>query len=156
MDTVQLAYILVTLVSLWKPFLPYFKGVEEVNREGIKEWPSGTSCNSFPCLLIGFFFSVLLTCYFKVNFRNRRVLWQSSFYVLPTVCVLIGFITCLTGDYYFDDSYDEDSDNVQWISAINIELFIKSRLWKVVQRIAEFVSGEFNYLVRSKFSDQKY
>ncbi|PIK54879.1 hypothetical protein BSL78_08216 [Apostichopus japonicus] len=45
------------------------------------------------------------------------------------------------GDYYFDDSYDEDSDNVQWISAINIELFIKSRLWKVVQRIAEFVSG---------------
>lgn len=45
------------------------------------------------------------------------------------------------GEYYFDDSLDEGNDNVQWISALNIEPFTQTRLWKTVQKVAKFVSG---------------
>ncbi|XP_028394289.1 uncharacterized protein LOC114518487 isoform X2 [Dendronephthya gigantea] len=45
------------------------------------------------------------------------------------------------GVYYYDDSYDEESDNVQWIAAFNVDEYVQSRMWGITREIAEFVSG---------------
>ena len=41
------------------------------------------------------------------------------------------------GTYYYDDSDegDSDSDNVQWIAGFEINDYIKSRLWNVMQQV---------------------
>ena len=42
------------------------------------------------------------------------------------------------GTYYYDDSDegDDDSDNVQWIAGFEIDAYIKSRLWNVMQQVS--------------------
>ncbi|XP_067048677.1 uncharacterized protein [Acropora muricata] len=47
------------------------------------------------------------------------------------------------GTYYYDDSDegDSDSDNVQWIAGFEINDYIKSRLWNVMQQTLEHISG---------------
>ena len=39
------------------------------------------------------------------------------------------------GVYYYDDSYDNESDNVQWIAGFKIDHYIKSNLWKITQEV---------------------
>ncbi|EDO45046.1 predicted protein [Nematostella vectensis] len=45
------------------------------------------------------------------------------------------------GVYYFDDSDDNESDNVQWIAGFNIDNYLKSRFWNITHRVATHVSG---------------
>lgn len=42
------------------------------------------------------------------------------------------------GTYYYDDSDegDDDSDNVQWIAGFEIDAYIKSRLWNIMQQVS--------------------
>ncbi len=35
------------------------------------------------------------------------------------------------GVYYYDDSYDEDSDNVQWIAGFDVDKYVQSRMWRI-------------------------
>ena len=41
------------------------------------------------------------------------------------------------GTYYYDDSDegDDDNDNVQWIAGFEINDYIKSRLWNIMQQV---------------------
>ena len=43
------------------------------------------------------------------------------------------------GTYYYDDSDegDNDSDNVQWIAGFEINDYIQSRLWNIMQQVSE-------------------
>ena len=43
------------------------------------------------------------------------------------------------GTYYYDDSDegDNDSDNVQWIAGFEINDYIQSRLWNIMQQVCE-------------------
>lgn len=43
------------------------------------------------------------------------------------------------GTYYYDDSDegDNDSDNVQWIVGFEINDYIQSRLWNIMQQVCE-------------------
>ncbi|XP_038078871.1 uncharacterized protein LOC119746140 [Patiria miniata] len=45
------------------------------------------------------------------------------------------------GNYFFDDSIDSDSDNVQWIAGFNIDDFVQSRMWNITRQVARYVSG---------------
>jgi len=45
------------------------------------------------------------------------------------------------GTYFYDDSIDEESDNVQWIAGLDMPLFLKSPYWKIISAVAKFVSG---------------
>eukprot|EP00794_Sanderia_malayensis_P015297 gene15297-16874_t len=45
------------------------------------------------------------------------------------------------GTYYYDDSIDQDSDNVQWIAGLDMPDYLKSPYWKVIQAVATFVTG---------------
>ncbi|XP_033125447.1 uncharacterized protein LOC117123576 [Anneissia japonica] len=46
------------------------------------------------------------------------------------------------GDFYYDDSFDFDSDNVVWIAAFSVDGFVRSRMWPIVQQVASFSSGK--------------
>ncbi|XP_066295870.1 uncharacterized protein [Branchiostoma lanceolatum] len=46
------------------------------------------------------------------------------------------------GQYYFDDSIDLDSDNVQWIAGFPVESFVKSKMWNITSQVIEHVSGK--------------
>ena len=43
------------------------------------------------------------------------------------------------GTYYYDDSDegDNDSDNVQWIAGFEINHYIQSRLWNIMQQVGQ-------------------
>lgn len=47
------------------------------------------------------------------------------------------------GTYYYDDSDegDDDSDNVQWIAGFEIDAYIKSRLWNIMQQTLKHITG---------------
>ncbi|XP_030842505.1 uncharacterized protein LOC753783 isoform X2 [Strongylocentrotus purpuratus] len=45
------------------------------------------------------------------------------------------------GKFYFDDSLDLDSDNVQWIAGFPIDSYVQGKMWTATQKVAEFVSG---------------
>ena len=49
------------------------------------------------------------------------------------------------GTYFYDDSIDEESDNVQWIAGLDMPLYLKSPYWKIIHavRCLFFVKGEF-------------
>lgn len=40
------------------------------------------------------------------------------------------------GVYYYDDSYDEESDNVQWIAAFNVDEYVRSRMWGITREVS--------------------
>ena len=40
------------------------------------------------------------------------------------------------GVYYYDDSYDEESDNVQWIAGFEVDDYIKSNMWNTTQQVS--------------------
>ncbi|XP_031560412.1 uncharacterized protein LOC116296526 [Actinia tenebrosa] len=42
----------------------------------------------------------------------------------------------------YDESADTEHDNVSWIAPIKVSKFIKSRLWKTVNRTVEYLSGK--------------
>lgn len=46
------------------------------------------------------------------------------------------------GRYFFDDSLDVSSDNVQWIAGFNVERFVESRFWPVIRKMAAYISGK--------------
>ena len=39
------------------------------------------------------------------------------------------------GVYYYDDSYDEESDNVQWIAAFDVDKYVQSRMWGITREV---------------------
>lgn len=39
------------------------------------------------------------------------------------------------GQYYYDDSEVEDSDNVQWIAGFSIDSYVQSRLWNITHKV---------------------
>ena len=39
------------------------------------------------------------------------------------------------GTYYYDDSEDEDSDNVQWIAGFTVDSYIRSRMWNITHQV---------------------
>ena len=43
------------------------------------------------------------------------------------------------GTYYYDDSEDSTSDNVQWIAGFPINSYIKSRLWNITHQVNCFI-----------------
>ena len=43
------------------------------------------------------------------------------------------------GKYYYDDSIDEHSDNVQWIAGFDLDEFIGSPYWAVVKKVSKYV-----------------
>jgi Rps23 Pro-64 3,4-dihydroxylase Tpa1-like proline 4-hydroxylase len=45
------------------------------------------------------------------------------------------------GRYYYDDSLDHDSDNVQWISGYKVDAFVSTKFWGIVHQVATYVSG---------------
>ncbi|XP_054768909.2 uncharacterized protein LOC129276552 [Lytechinus pictus] len=45
------------------------------------------------------------------------------------------------GTFYYDDSLDLDSDNVQWIAGFPIESYVQGKMWTPTQKVAEFISG---------------
>ena len=45
------------------------------------------------------------------------------------------------GRYYYDDSLDHDSDNVQWISGYEVQAFVTTKYWGIVRQVAKYVSG---------------
>ncbi|XP_071486638.1 uncharacterized protein [Diadema antillarum] len=45
------------------------------------------------------------------------------------------------GHFYFDDSLDLDSDNVQWIAGFKIDDYAGSKMWPATRKVAQFVSG---------------
>ncbi|KAI8479615.1 hypothetical protein Bbelb_426330 [Branchiostoma belcheri] len=46
------------------------------------------------------------------------------------------------GHYFFDDSIDLDSDNVQWIAGFPVESYVKSKMWNITSQVVEHVSGK--------------
>nr|CAB3263028.1 uncharacterized protein LOC100186758 [Phallusia mammillata] len=49
--------------------------------------------------------------------------------------------TVKNGKYFYDDSLDLSSDNVQWIAGFHVDNFVKSRFWPVIKQMAEYVTG---------------
>ena len=47
------------------------------------------------------------------------------------------------GSYFYDDSIDSESDNVQWIAGFLLNPYIKSPYWKIVQSVSMLVLGGF-------------
>ncbi|XP_065060932.1 uncharacterized protein LOC135688140 [Rhopilema esculentum] len=45
------------------------------------------------------------------------------------------------GTYFYDDSIDEESDNVQWIAGLDMPLYLKSPYWKIIHAVAKYASG---------------
>ncbi|XP_071945135.1 uncharacterized protein [Antedon mediterranea] len=46
------------------------------------------------------------------------------------------------GSYYYDDSFDFESDNVVWIAGFPVDEFVSTRLWPIVKQVASFSSGK--------------
>ena len=40
------------------------------------------------------------------------------------------------GTYFYDDSIDEESDNVQWIAGLDMPLYLKSPYWKIIHAVS--------------------
>ena len=40
------------------------------------------------------------------------------------------------GTYFYDDSIDEESDNVQWIAGLDMPMFLKSPYWKIIHAVS--------------------
>lgn len=41
------------------------------------------------------------------------------------------------GTYFYDDSIDEESDNVQWIAGLDMPMFLKSPYWKIIRAVSK-------------------
>ena len=39
------------------------------------------------------------------------------------------------GTYFYDDSVDSDSDNVQWVAGFHLDPYIKSPYWQIIQKV---------------------
>lgn len=39
------------------------------------------------------------------------------------------------GVYFYDDSYDKESDNVQWIAGFSVDKYVQSRMWEVTKKV---------------------
>jgi len=39
------------------------------------------------------------------------------------------------GTYFYDDSIDNESDNVQWVAGFLLDPYIKSPYWKVISKV---------------------
>ncbi len=42
------------------------------------------------------------------------------------------------GTYFYDDSIDSDSDNVQWIAGHDMYRYIESPYWKIIKAVRHF------------------
>ena len=40
------------------------------------------------------------------------------------------------GTYYYDDSIDGESDNVQWVAGFRLDPYIKSPYWKIISKVS--------------------
>lgn len=45
------------------------------------------------------------------------------------------------GTYFYDDSIDSDSDNVQWVAGFLLDPYVKSPYWKIIQKAAHESTG---------------
>ena len=45
-------------------------------------------------------------------------------------------VTLNHGVYFYDDSYDKDSDNVQWIAAFDVDKYVLSRMWGITRDVS--------------------
>ncbi|XP_057303752.1 uncharacterized protein LOC130641105 [Hydractinia symbiolongicarpus] len=48
------------------------------------------------------------------------------------------------GTYFYDDSIDSSSDNVQWIAGFLLNPYIQSPYWKIIRKLASYVTGNPN------------
>ena len=55
------------------------------------------------------------------------------------------------GTYYYDDSVDEGSDNVQWIAGFSLEEYLQSPYWKVVKKV-----WDLNHIYRNVLVDLSF
>ncbi|XP_070560656.1 uncharacterized protein [Ptychodera flava] len=46
------------------------------------------------------------------------------------------------GEYYYDDSLDSVSDNVQWIAGYEVKSYIKSRFWNITKQVMTHITGK--------------
>ena len=45
------------------------------------------------------------------------------------------------GSYFYDDSIDSDSDNVQWIAGFLLKPYLKSPYWKIVKKVLLYLKS---------------
>lgn len=71
-----------------------------------------------------------------VSMQGKRILVFDDLFDKEDLDQLRAFIF-KHGTYYYDDSDegDGDSDNVQWIAGFEINDYIRSRLWNVMQQV---------------------
>ncbi len=43
------------------------------------------------------------------------------------------------GTYFYDDSIDDESDNVQWIAGFDMPLYTKSPYWKIIHAVRYYI-----------------
>ncbi len=39
------------------------------------------------------------------------------------------------GTYFYDDSIDSESDNVQWIASLDMPMYLESPYWKIIKAV---------------------
>ena len=40
------------------------------------------------------------------------------------------------GVYFYDDSYEVESDNVQWIAAFDVDKYVQSKMWGITSDVS--------------------
>lgn len=70
------------------------------------------------------------------SMRGKRILVFDDLFDKEDLDKLRAFIF-KHGTYYYDDSDegDSDNDNVQWIAGFEINDYIQSRVWKIMQQV---------------------
>ena len=43
------------------------------------------------------------------------------------------------GVYYYDDSYEVESDNVQWIAGFDVDSYVQSRMWGITRDVSSTI-----------------
>lgn len=55
------------------------------------------------------------------------------------------------GTYYYDDSEDDSSDNVQWIAGFSVDSYIKSRIWNITHQVLRIFTLVLVSLLKKSF-----
>ena len=49
------------------------------------------------------------------------------------------------GVYFYDDSYDKESDNVQWIAAFEVDKYVQSRMWGITRDVSMYLALNYSW-----------
>ena len=72
---------------------------------------------------------------FTSKTSGRKIFVYDDLFPQDMLDHLQGFVL-KHGSYFYDDSIDSESDNVQWIAGFLIDPYVKSAYWKIVQRVS--------------------